>query len=72
MTFLVWCSLVVSAFGFIASVVMNKRLQHREFDHDTNKTTAKHPFLANPIVIGYVVFPAVLLIGVVILMIMYF
>jgi hypothetical protein len=71
-TYLVWFAVIVSAFGLIASLMMNKRLQHREYDRGTNKTTAKHPFLANPIVIAYVVFPVVLLIGVAILMMLYY
>lgn len=71
-TYLIWFIAIVSAFGLIASLLMNKRLQHREFDDGTNKATAKHPFLANPIVIGYFVFPAVLLVAVVILMVIYF
>lgn len=67
-TNLVWFIVIVSAFGLVASIALGRRQQRRQYDRSTNDTTAKHPFMANPIVIAYVLFPIVIIIGAAILM----
>ncbi|MEF3305529.1 hypothetical protein [Paenibacillus sp. GYB003] len=67
-TNLVWLIVLITAIGLVLSFVLNRRQQKRTYDGGTNETTAKHPFLANPIVIAYVLFPVVIVIGAIILM----
>ena len=66
-TYLVWLIVIIAGIGLVLSVTMNKRQQKREFDRNTNETTAKHPFMANPIVIAYVLFPVMAVIAAVLL-----
>ncbi|TMV46673.1 hypothetical protein FE783_25530 [Paenibacillus mesophilus] len=67
-TNLVWFIVIVSAFGLVASIVLNMRQQRHQHDRGTNDATAKHPFMANPIIIAYVLFPIVIVVGAAILM----
>ncbi len=59
---IVICAVVV-AFSLVSSFVMIRRQQNRELDEGLNKTTTKHPILANPILIMYVLFPIFVVLG---------
>ncbi|MEK8128796.1 hypothetical protein WMW72_12855 [Paenibacillus filicis] len=56
-------ALVVCVFSLIITFVIMKKQQNKELDKSMNLTTAKHPFIANPIIIAYVLFPIVLILG---------
>ncbi|MDF2658617.1 MAG: hypothetical protein K0Q94_1408 [Paenibacillus sp.] len=66
-TYLAWLIVLVSAVGFVLTVIAGRKQREGRFDQNTNATTAKHPFLANPIVIAYVVFPVLAVVAAVML-----
>lgn len=41
----------------IFSVLIRKKQEKHELDKGMNATTAKHPFLANPILLAYLLLP---------------
>ncbi|MDF2815068.1 MAG: hypothetical protein K0Q81_1268 [Paenibacillus sp.] len=43
--------------GMVYSMFANKKLQRSNVDGAVNHTTTKHPILANPILLLYVLFP---------------
>ncbi|MDF2670386.1 MAG: hypothetical protein K0R67_2692 [Paenibacillus sp.] len=49
--------------GLIYSIVANQKRQRTRVDHNVNGTTSKHPILANPILLAYVLFPVAIVIG---------
>lgn len=62
-TYLAWLIVLVAAVGFVLTVTAGRKQRKSRFDQNTNATTAKHPLLANPIIIAYVVFPVLVVIG---------
>ena len=54
---------IVSLFGFIVSLVMIRRQQHKAKDHGLNSATAKHYILLNPALWAYVLFPVLIVLG---------
>lgn len=59
-----------SAVGLIYTIFANQKLK-KEFDSNVNDMTKEHPILANPIVIGYFLFPLLIVLGAAILLIYY-
>ncbi|MFB6364681.1 hypothetical protein ACFCP7_11510 [Paenibacillus elgii] len=57
---------IVCVISTVASFVLARRQQNKEFDKNTDPTTVKHPVMANPMLIVYVLFPIVLVAGAVI------
>lgn len=68
LTYLLILALIVCVVSLIWSVAVIRRQQHKELDKGMNETTIKHPILANPILIAYVLFPIVLVLGAVLYM----
>lgn len=58
----IWAIVIIAAIGLVLSIATSG-MQKRERDSSTNEATAKHPFWANPIVIAYVLFPIIIVIG---------
>lgn len=67
-----WIIAVICAFSLVASLWSHQRVHKRGMDHGTNGVTAKHPFLANPVLIAYAVFPTLILIGIAIMLLWYY
>jgi len=65
-TFLIILAMLVLLGGAFFSVFIIRVQKNRELDRGLNPISIKHPLLANPILISYVLFPIVLLILVVI------
>lgn len=68
----IWIIIVICAISLVATIWSHKRVHKREMDHETNRVTAKHPVLANPILIAYAVFPTIILIGIAIMLLWYY
>jgi heme/copper-type cytochrome/quinol oxidase subunit 2 len=58
-----WIIVLVSFIALLLTIAASRQ-QKRISDKSTNATTAKHPILANPILIAYIVFPVLILIGI--------
>jgi hypothetical protein len=62
----VWITLtaigIVYIAGLIYSIAIGKRVQNKKFDENVNSVTAKHPVLANPILLGYIFFTIAILV----------
>jgi len=56
-------AVIVTLLGFLVSLVMIRRQQHREKDHGLNSATAKHYLLLNPALWAYVLFPVLIVLG---------
>lgn len=54
---------IISVIALIVSIVLIRKQQNKEMDKGMNVTSVKHYFIANPIIIAYVLFPIVLVIG---------
>ncbi|RKN86900.1 hypothetical protein [Paenibacillus ginsengarvi] len=65
---LAWLLILITAVGLVLTIAVGRRQHKRVYDHNASDTTAKHPFLANPVLIAYVLFPIVIIIGAAILM----
>ncbi|MFM1655351.1 hypothetical protein ACI7RC_25125 [Brevibacillus sp. B_LB10_24] len=57
---------VVVVIGFILSLMTIRKQQHHEVDQGTNRTILRHPVMANPVLLAYILFPIVVVIGVVV------
>lgn len=68
LTFLLILALIVCVAALFWSLAVIRKQQHHELDKGLNETTAKHPIMANPILISYVLFPVILVLGVVLYM----
>lgn len=55
--------ILILAAGLIYSLYANKRVQRKEFDSDVEGAARRHPMLANPILISYVVFPILVIVA---------
>lgn len=66
--YLVWLILLIAIIGLAATIVWQNWHLKQNRDRNTNETTAKHPFMANPIIIAYVLFPIIIIIGAAIVM----
>lgn len=58
----------ILVFGAIISVITIRRQQEhqQELDKGASSTTVKHPWVANPIFIVYLLFPVVVIVGAII------
>ncbi|MED4600834.1 hypothetical protein P9314_08965 [Paenibacillus validus] len=54
---------LIIVISLIASIVLIRRQRTKEMDKGVNPTSVKHYFIANPMMIAYVLFPIVLAIG---------
>lgn len=54
---------IVSLAGFIVSLVMIRKQQHKETDEGLNSASAKHYLTLNPALIAYVLFPLLIAFG---------
>jgi hypothetical protein len=61
-TILIGIAVIATIFSLYMTVSIMRKQQHKEVDH-IHPTVAKHPLLANPIVILYIAFPVLVLIG---------
>ncbi|MCP1310416.1 hypothetical protein [Paenibacillus tyrfis] len=66
LTTLIALAAVVCVISAAASFMLARRQQNKEFDKNTDPNTVKHPVMANPMLILYVLFPIVLVAGAVI------
>jgi len=63
MTFLVYLGAIVCVVWGVVSIVIIRKQQGKEYDKGTSQTTVKHPIIANPILIAYIVFPILVIVG---------
>lgn len=54
---------LVCLFSLIISFVLIRRQKDKELDKGMNLTSVRHPVVANPIIIAYVLFPVTLILG---------
>lgn len=54
---------LVCIFSLIISFVLIRRQKDKELDKGMNLTSVRHPVVANPIIIAYVLFPVTLILG---------
>lgn len=66
LTTLIALAAVVCVISAVASFMLARRQQNKEFDKNADPNTVKHPVMANPMLILYVLFPIVLVAGAVI------
>jgi heme/copper-type cytochrome/quinol oxidase subunit 2 len=66
MTVLLLIAAAVVVASFILSLMYIRKQQHHESDQETNRTILRHPVMANPIFLSYILFPVVVAIGVVV------
>ncbi|KPV59781.1 hypothetical protein QJ48_09345 [Paenibacillus sp. A3] len=66
LTILISFAAVVCVISTAASFMLARRQQNKEFDKNADPTAVKHPVMANPMLIVYVLFPIVLAAGAVI------
>ncbi len=53
---------IVSVFALVYSISIMRRQENKEMNRQSN-ATVRHPYLANPIVIAYVLFPIIIIVG---------
>ncbi|GAA3403922.1 hypothetical protein ACFFNY_02790 [Paenibacillus hodogayensis] len=66
-TYLVWLIVIITAIGFALTLLLSRRVSRNELDRDANATAAKQQLAANPVIVAYVLFPVVIVIGAAIL-----
>lgn len=56
----------IFVFGGIISIIIIRKQQHQELDKGASATFVKHPWIANPVFIVYLLFPLVVIVGAII------
>jgi nitrogen fixation-related uncharacterized protein len=56
-------ALTITVIALFVTIVAMRSQQNKEFDNGLNQTFARHPILANPGFIVYVLFPVAVFIG---------
>ncbi|TDF92802.1 hypothetical protein [Paenibacillus piri] len=69
--YLLGIAAIVCIFAFIVSAVVIKKQENQEYDKGMNHLTRKHNIIANPILIAYVLFPLVIVLGAAVLIYYY-
>ncbi|THF75743.1 hypothetical protein [Cohnella fermenti] len=57
----------VCLFSLVSSFYFMRKQEHKELDKDISGTTVRHPVAANPMVIGYWLFPILVVLGAIVL-----
>jgi hypothetical protein len=65
-TALLCLSIIVFVYAMYLTSIVNKKQKNKELDKGMNLNSVKHPFIANPMLIAYVVTPILVVIGAII------
>jgi hypothetical protein len=63
MKILFYLGAIVCVFSVIISFILIRKQQSKEFDKGMSQTTVKHPVIANPMLIVYLFFPVLVILG---------
>jgi hypothetical protein len=63
MTLLFYLGAAVCVYALVISFILIRKQQNKELDKGMNPTTVKHPIIANPMIIGYVITPILIIVG---------
>lgn len=63
MTILFILGAIVCVTSLIGSVIIMRKQQSKELDKGMSQVTVKHPIIANPMLIVYLLFPPLVILG---------